>query len=357
MTIKEIAKLANVSLGTVDRVLHKRGKVSKETEERILAIIKKANYKPNMYARGLVLNKTYHIVAIIPSFKAGEYWEMPTQGILAAEKNLSQFGIKLTLLKFDQNSATSFEEKAKELLELKPDGVILAPVINFEAVKLTEKLKAANIPFNLIDSNLPDSGALSFIGQDAFQSGKLAAKLLCSETQKKGTIAIISVKKNENHNKTLQRRIEGFKDYLYTSKLINDITIVESNIHLSKNDWKKRLKEACNPNNDTIGVFVPSSLVHYVALHFTEDPQYFSKIKLVGNDLIPNNIKYLRSGVISYLIGQRPQTQGYLAMQNFYNHLILKQTPEEKRFLPLDIITQENLIYYDIEFSNIFNLA
>src|SRR5690606_41827480 len=45
LTIKEIAKLADVSLGTVDRVIHKRGKVSKETEKKILDIIEKVNYK------------------------------------------------------------------------------------------------------------------------------------------------------------------------------------------------------------------------------------------------------------------------------------------------------------------------
>ncbi|QLE03032.1 LacI family DNA-binding transcriptional regulator [Galbibacter sp. BG1] len=356
MTIKEIAKLANVSLGTVDRVLHKRGKVSKETEEKVLAIIKKANYKPNIYARGLVLNRTYNIVALIPSYESGEYWEMPANGILSAEKNLSQFGIDLTIIYFDQNSVSSFNKKAEEVLQLKPDGVILAPVINFEAVKLTKKLNEASIPFSLIDSNLPDSGALSFIGQDAFQSGKLAAKLLCTEIPKKGTIAIISVKRNENHNKTLQRRIEGFKDYLYNSDFMNDISVVENNIQLSNPDWKERLMEACNPNKDTVGVFVPSSLIHYVAEQFVDEKKIFKNVKLVGNDLISNNIKYLKMGVISYLIGQRPQTQGYLALQDFYNRLVAKQPIEKERFLPLDIITQENLMYYSIDFNNMINV-
>ncbi|MBN2051635.1 MAG: LacI family DNA-binding transcriptional regulator [Spirochaetales bacterium] len=39
MTIKDIARMANVSIGTVDRVIHKRGRVSEETKDRILGII------------------------------------------------------------------------------------------------------------------------------------------------------------------------------------------------------------------------------------------------------------------------------------------------------------------------------
>ena len=43
--IRQLAKLANVSIGTIDRVLHKRTGVSKETEEKVLRIINETGYK------------------------------------------------------------------------------------------------------------------------------------------------------------------------------------------------------------------------------------------------------------------------------------------------------------------------
>ncbi|MCF8715130.1 substrate-binding domain-containing protein [Joostella atrarenae] len=352
MTIKEIAKLANVSLGTVDRVIHKRGKVSKKTEKKILDIIEKVNYQPNIYARGLVLNKSYQVAALVPSYSKGEYWEIPSKGIEMAAKNFSQFGIKLTILEFDQNSAMSFNKKAEELLKMNVDGAIIAPVINFEAVKLTKKLNEASIPFTLIDSNIKNSGCLKFIGQDAFQSGKLAAKLLCAEIKPKGTISIISVKNNENHNRTLQQRIEGFKEYLYSRPFINDITLVESNINLGSKDFDEQLKSACNPNNDTVGIYVPSSLIHYLAKHI-ESSALSNKVKLIGNDLISKNVEYLEKETITYLLGQRPKTQGYLALESFYNHLVLNKKIDSEKFLPIDIITQENLMYYDTNLNNL----
>ena len=56
MTIKKIAKLANVSPGTVDRIIHNRGQVSKENIEKVNAIIKEYGYNKNIFASNLVLN-------------------------------------------------------------------------------------------------------------------------------------------------------------------------------------------------------------------------------------------------------------------------------------------------------------
>ena len=55
ITIKSIAKEANVSEGTIDRVLHNRGGVSKKTEARIKEILKKHNFQVNPVARALAM--------------------------------------------------------------------------------------------------------------------------------------------------------------------------------------------------------------------------------------------------------------------------------------------------------------
>jgi len=59
MTVREIAKKAGVSIGTVDRVIHGRGRVAPETRNCILSIIEESGYTPNPIARHLKLNKKY----------------------------------------------------------------------------------------------------------------------------------------------------------------------------------------------------------------------------------------------------------------------------------------------------------
>ena len=64
--IKDIAKRAGVSAGTVDRVLHERGEVKAETKELVLKIASELNYKPNVAAQLLKKSFGYKVAILIP---------------------------------------------------------------------------------------------------------------------------------------------------------------------------------------------------------------------------------------------------------------------------------------------------
>ncbi len=66
--IIDIAKLAEVSPGTVDRVLHNRGKVSPEKRAKVEKVLKEINYEPNMVARVLASKKVYRFAVLAPTF-------------------------------------------------------------------------------------------------------------------------------------------------------------------------------------------------------------------------------------------------------------------------------------------------
>lgn len=72
--IKDIARLANVSVGTVDRVLHGRSGVSEASRKRVEEILKQLDYQPNMYASALASNKKYTFACLLPKHLEGEYW-------------------------------------------------------------------------------------------------------------------------------------------------------------------------------------------------------------------------------------------------------------------------------------------
>ena len=65
--IVDIAKMAGVSVGTVDRVIHNRGRVSEENRKKVQTILEMVHYQPNLMARSLASKKQYHFVAITPS--------------------------------------------------------------------------------------------------------------------------------------------------------------------------------------------------------------------------------------------------------------------------------------------------
>lgn len=107
--IKDIAELSGVSTGTVDRILHERGKVSEDARKKVEKILKEIDYQPNLIARSLALKKKYHFIALIPSFLEGEYWAKLSQGIEKAERELFSYNIDVEQIYFDQYDSNSFD--------------------------------------------------------------------------------------------------------------------------------------------------------------------------------------------------------------------------------------------------------
>jgi len=74
ITIKDIAEIAGVSVGTVDRVLHNRANVSQFAREKVEKALKNMNYHPNVYASALAYNKSYTFFLLMPIHESEAYW-------------------------------------------------------------------------------------------------------------------------------------------------------------------------------------------------------------------------------------------------------------------------------------------
>ena len=66
----------------------------------------------------------------------------------------------------------------------------------------------------------------------------------------------------------------------------------------------------------------------------------------MGYDLLEHNIRFLNEGVIDFLINQNPKKQGYRGIYALADALVFKKEVAPLKYLPLDIITRENLEYY-----------
>lgn len=341
ITIKEIAEQARVSPGTVDRVLHNRGEVSEKTREKVLQIIKEGNYEPNMFARNLVLNKQYNIISILPTFSPGDYWAAQAKGIQQSHQELSSFGFNNKVKYFNGSDPKSFEKQAIAAVDENPHGVLLAPIIYHKAKWLAEVCEQKGIPVVIIDSNLPSVKKLSFIGQNAFKSGQLAAKLL-EYGRGNDQYYLVTITKTTENNDILKQRIEGFFDYF--KSLGNTVNICVKNLHSEEPDFQEQLVKLIAEFKPGDKVFIPNSKVHQVAATLKESYSEL-QILLLGYDLIPNNISFLRDGTIDFLINQKPEVQGYQGLQMLYKYLVLKQEVQGENYMPLEIITRENIDY------------
>lgn len=149
ITIKDIARMAEVSPTTVSLVLNKKpSRISEEKKELIYKLAKQYGYTPNLNARGLVSNKTNMIGLIIPDI------ENPFFASLAKviEEEVDKRGQSLILL----NTNDSYEKDISGLRLLNMRGVdAFLIVFSNEAYnhekELKELLEGLNKPFVLLD--------------------------------------------------------------------------------------------------------------------------------------------------------------------------------------------------------------
>ncbi len=342
--VKEIARLAKVSLATVDRVLHNRTGVSEDTRVRVQKIVKRLNYQPNILARRLALGKVFRFAALIPAVSAEtDYWQAPLNGINRAGDELGQYGIRIERFLFDMNDKRSFKAQAHAVLGSGVDGVVLAPSFISESIEFTEACRTARIPYVFINSDIPAQQGLSYIGPELFKSGYLAGSLAGFATPEQGEILVVNIAREIDNQHHLARKEAGFRSFFEERKPGHEI--IEVNINNTDYDAVgKKLTATFKRHPGITTVFVTNSRVFLVA-RFIEK-KGLKNIRLIGYDYIAENIQCLKEGKIDFLICQKPEEQGYRGVMSLYRHLVLKIPVATIDHMPIDIITRENYEFY-----------
>jgi len=344
--IKDIAEKAKVSIGTVDRVIHNRGEVAKKTREKILRIIEELEYQPNLLASALASKKTYTFAVLIPEPISEEsYWNKPMIGVRKAFQEIQTYGIDINIHLFKQSDSRSFTSESTRILEGNPDGVVLAPFFSREAKQFILELKNRKIPYVFIDSNMTDIDKLSYIGQDSFQSGTLAARLLDYSTPANASILVLHFAKERDNMNHLVQREKGFYAYFNQDNQSGKRELITLEIsEPTENTAGTGITSLLNSHKNICGIFVTNSQVFYLCRILEQNNIH--AIRVIGHDLISENMHYLRKGYIDFLICQRPEEQGYNSIISLFEYSVLKKEIKTENYTSIDIITKENLDYY-----------
>lgn len=343
--IKDIAEMAGVSVGTVDRVLHNRGRVSEENLKKINDVLKQVNYHPNMIARSLASKKQYTIVVIIPSFEPGEYWESISKGIDKAGNEFEDYGVYIRKLYFDQYDNRSLDKAVESLFDNNFDAVLIASLFNESVINISRKLDEMNIPYNYIDSNIQEQNKLAYFGTDSFNSGAIGAKILLTTIGHKADILVARmINSGDLYSNQCIKREAGFNEFLKKVEYSGKVYYVDLKIGCAEYNYNA-LDQFFNGNNKIKGVIIFNSKCHEIASYIKA--KNIHGIALVGYDVIEKNAIALKEGIISALIAQRPQLQGYRGVKSLCEYLILKKTPSKENYMPIDILIKENVDYYN----------
>ncbi len=308
-----------------------------------MEIIGELNYQPNILASTLASKKSVLFATLLPEPPSAEgYWNKPFIGIQKRIAELSQYGVQIQTFSFNQADSKSFATESKRILELQPDGVVMAPFFKKEAMQFIEELGELNIPFVFIDSEIKDAGQLSYIGQDSFQSGLVSGKLLDMILPAGNILVIHFAKEMDNQNHLIQRE-KGFYHW-FAKRENNPHTLFTIEIPDTEDPkWMDQISKKIEEDNIK-GIFVTNSRVFNIGRLL--ETRNIKDMMVIGHDLIKENLEYLKKDFVQFLICQRPEEQGYNAINKLFRSVVQKRKIEEENYTSIDIITKENADYY-----------
>ncbi|SFG18107.1 LacI family DNA-binding transcriptional regulator [Sporolactobacillus nakayamae] len=194
-SIKDVAKVAGVSVTTVSRVLNNRGPISEKTREKVFKAMESINYTPNEFARALKLNKTHFIGVSVPSIWHPFFSEF----VFHIENRLSRLKYNV-LICSNNNDKTREIEFLNMVKQNKVDGII---AITYSDI---DRYVSARLPFVSVDRFFTEQ--VAYVTSDNYWGGKIAASELIKRGCKK-IAYIASVARQPND--TLKRK-DGFVD-------------------------------------------------------------------------------------------------------------------------------------------------
>ncbi len=242
-TLKDVAKMAGVTVTTVSRVLNNRGYISADTRLKVMDAMERLDYQPNELARSLIFQRSYIIGILVPS--VGH----PFFGLLvdAIEHSATEQGYKIML-------CNSHHESDKEIsyIEMlkrnKVDGIIMATrIMNIQPFL---NLKLPLVTFDrYLDNDIP------FVTSDNYRGGELAARHLIA----RGCKNLIYIGGTRNMQMANQRG-EGFARVCRESGVQYRLTETEESSFISMH-YETRIEQILADNPGIDGIFASSDVI------------------------------------------------------------------------------------------------
>jgi len=327
ISIVEISKLAGVSTATVSRVINGNGRFSKETEQRVLKVIKENNFAPNLQARSLRTKKVQTIGIIVPDI-TNEFFAKIT---LELQKRF--FDMDYSTIICNTNEIFNIEQR--HLYMLKSQNV--SGVVYISGERADNKEILSGVPTVYIDRKPPFSAEKNYvlIESDNVQGGYLATHELIQKGCQKIVIMLLN-KDLSSYN----GRLEGYQKALAENGLELDAHYILKLETASVRAAFTAMQEFISNGTPFDGVFCATDLIAIGALKALDHarirvPQI---VKVIGFD----NISITENNYPSVsTVRQSVEDFGAVAVSALMS-IIDGKEPEKKHFiLPVDVVRRE----------------
>ena len=345
VTIKMIAELSDVSVGTVDRVLNKRGKVKPEVEKRVLAIAKALNYRPNSAAKSLALRNKAIKVGVL-SHVQPDYINYAVneghKGIQAAEMEYADFGISLVYRYARDFDIESQMQELDVLLEEGINALAITPINNPRICAKLDEVILKGIPVFCFINDVITQNNHYFIGIDNYRAGCVAAGLFnLLKKEEPLDIAIVFPSLSLLGNAF---RLKGFEETIRSSYAdalkIAAVCIATNDDITSYNTVKEML--AGHPEVNAI--FFASGAAKG-GMRAISESKLMGKALIVAIDPSETIRKNLLNGNIMAAINQNTREAGYRTIKVIYDYIMFGVLPQSSFiYINSEVVIKEHFL-------------
>ena len=338
-TIKDVAREAGVSIGTVDRVLHNRGRVSEQKMMAVLNAVEKLNYKPSQIARALVKRKNILKIGITYPKVDDDFWSEIPVGIEAAKSKLSAFGVEFIINLTETYDVGEQAESIDNLIAQGVNGIILTPIDDSSAEQIDSHIPP-DIPYASVINPVGYVSHCDFhIGPDDFLLGNLIARLITLFCGERNNIIILAP--NYKLNGT-QQRIAGviskISQELTGLNLLRVIPIMGITDEDIRSNVYNATVEAIDTYSSLDAVYVTNGFFDNAALA-VRDIRPKRDIKIFGHEYTSNLPELIEEGIVAATIYQKPAEQWYQAIISLHDYL-----SGNNKVMPADVHTECSII-------------
>jgi LacI family transcriptional regulator len=268
MTIKDVARIAGVSVATVSRVINESGYVNIDTRKKVEAAIKEMNYTPNEVARSLYKRKSKLIGLLLPDI-TNPFFPQLARGI---EDRMQEHGYRIIFGNSDEN-----KEKELDYIQTFIQNNVIGMIssTNFPESDVYSNLK---IPVVFLDRTSNDSPS---VYADGRKGGRLAAQEIIARGSTK-----ITVMQGPAHIKPAQDRFQGAIEVLNEMGITYHVIQTSSFSHTEAEQWAVELFDKYI---DTDGVIASNDIVATAVIHEAHrlGKRVPQDLQIIGFDDIP----------------------------------------------------------------------
>ena len=337
-TIKEIADLAGVSRGTVDRVLNKRGSVNPQTAEKILEIAQALDYKPNRAGLVLAAQKKNLKLGVILFGEGNPFFDDVIAGIRHKEEELACYNCSVII----KRVAVDTDDQIRaidELLREGVNGIAISPTNDKRLATKVDEIHELGIPVVALNTDIKNCKRLAFVGSNYYQSGATAAGLM--RLMAKNEAVYIGIVAGSSEVLCHTERIAGFKHAIEKCEHIN---IVETIMNLDDDFVSYDMTSQLLKEHPEINALFFAAGGVYGGCRSVLAQDRAKDMTIITFDQVETTKEMIMKDVISATICQEPFVQGSKPLDILFTYLATGELPEQEyNYTAVDIRIKENL--------------